>query len=305
MMTERWRRFVHKASWLILLITLALCLSTGWAGPPAFEYPSAVLDIYDADDSCWMGMDASGAFPARVVPEEWLVGPPPSQESAVTLPTDHWIDLAFSGRLVGGDGNDILLVETGKAGEQALLFITDGADQEYLLTKVMVENSAKQDLSRIGIDFDGVVLPFVPRVVRLVALDLGGQSPGFDLCNIRARVSHDCGVKACCPNPVSGATGVSPYTRLMWTPGDSAGGHVVYFGEVASEVRAGAAAVRRPPQPPDANTFEPSALGLGRTYYWRVDEIRDQGSGVGDQASEPLNPEPWPLTPEPCSARAA
>ena len=262
---------MQKASWLILLTALAVCAGIGWAKPPVFEYPSAILDAYDADGSCWTGMDASGAFPVRVVPEQWLVGPPPSEDSAVTLPTDHWIDLAFSGRLVGGDGNDILLVETGKAGEQALLFVTDGAEQEYLLTNVVIANSSRQDLSHIGIDLDGVTLPFVPRAVRLVALDLGGQSPGFDLSNVRARIAHDGGAKAGCPNPVPGSVGVSPYTKLTWSAASGAGGHAIYLGPVAGEVRAAAAAVRSPVQPPDANTFQPPALGLGRTYYWRVD----------------------------------
>ncbi|MCX5645877.1 MAG: LamG domain-containing protein [Phycisphaerae bacterium] len=291
-----------KASWLILLTVLAVCAGIGRAKPPVFEYPSAVLDIYDADGSCWTGMDASGAFPARVVPEQWLVGPPPSVDSAVTLPVDHWIDLAFSGRLVGGDGNDIVLTETGRAGEQALLFVTDGADQEYLLTKVAIGTSMKQDLSVLGIDLEGVLLPFAPRAIRLVALDLAGQSPGFDLSNVQARVSHDCEAKASCPNPVGGATGISPYAKLTWVPGCSADRHVIYFGEVASQVgrasphdvseRAGTLALQYPPQPRDANTFEPPALGLGRTYYWRVDE-----AGVGDRGSGTLTPgDVWSFT---------
>jgi len=270
---------MYKVGGLILLLVLPLGAGTGRAEPPALEYPSAILDLHDADGSCWTGMDAAGAFPARVVPEDWLAGPPLSPASAVTLPTDHWIDLAFSGRLVASDGNDLLLVETGKAGEQALLFLTDGADQEYLLTKVVIESSAQQDLSHIGIDLDGVTLPFVPRAVRLVALDLGGQSPGFDLSNIRARVSHDCGATAGCPNPVSGAVGVRPYTKLTWSAGSATEGQVVYFSPVAAQVRGAAAAVRYPVQPADANTFEPLTLGLGRTYYWRIEEIGDQGSG--------------------------
>ena len=262
---------MHKARWPILLTVLVLCAGIARTEPPAWEYPSAILDLHDADGSCWTGMDAAGAFPMRVVPEDWLVGPPLSPESAVTLPTDHWIDLAFSGELVGGDGNDILLVETGKAGEQALLFVTDGADREYLLTRVIIENSAQQDLSPIGIDLDGVALPFVPRAVRLVALDLGGQSPGFDLSNVHARVSHDGGAVACCPNPVCGAIGVSPYAKLTWSAGNGAGGQAIYLSPVAAEVRNAAAAVRYPVQPADTNTFQPPALGLRRTYYWRVD----------------------------------
>jgi hypothetical protein len=263
------------------LVVLVPGASAGWAEPLAFEYPSAILGLHDADGSCWLGMDASGAFPVRVVPEEWLVGPPPSPESALTLPTDHWIDLAFSGRLAAGDGNDILLIETGKAGEQALLFLTDGADQEYLLTNVVIDSSDKQDLSQIGIDLDKIVLPFVPRAIRLVALDLGGQSPGFDLSNARARVSHETGVKAGCPNPVHGATGVSPYTQLTWTPGYAPNGQTIHLSPVASErVSSERLAAAAPPLPPDANSFEPPSLGLGRTYAWRVDAIAGVDANV-------------------------
>ena len=271
---------MHKAFWLVLFASLALCTCTERGGAAVFEYPSAILDLYDADGSCWTGMDASGDYPRRVVPEKWLVGAPPSEKSAVTLPVDHWVDLAFSGRLVGGDGNDVTVVETGKAGEHALLFVTDGADHEVLLAKVSIANLMTEELSRIGLDLDGVRLPFVPRAIRLVALDLGGQSPGFDLSRMLARVSHDCGVKACCPNPVSGATGISPWTKLTWAPGTSADGHVVYFGQAASQVRAGWAGVRYPPQPRDVNTFEPPALELGRTYYWRIDEVAGPGANV-------------------------
>jgi hypothetical protein len=233
----------------------------------------AILDLYDADKSCWVGMDAAGIYPVAVVPRQWLVGAPPSEISAVTVPADHWVDLGFSGGLVGGDGNDILLVETGKAGEQALLFVTDGGDREYLLTKVVIETAMTQELSHIGVDLDDIALPFVPRAVRLVGLDMGGQSPGFDLGSVQARISHDGGVKTGCPNPISGARGVEPGVQLSWAPGASASRHRVYLSEVMSQVRAGAAAVAYPPQPGDVNTFDPPGLEFGKTYYWRVDAL--------------------------------
>jgi hypothetical protein len=181
---------MRNGKWLILPMALMLCAGPGWSAA-VFEYPTAVLDLHDADMSCWIGMDASGTYPVTVVPRRWLVGAPPSEQSAVTLPADHWADLGFSGEIVAGPGDDILLVETGKAGEQALLFVTDGADREYLVTRVSVELAMTQELSSIGVDLDGVTLPFVPRAVRIVALDLSGLSAGFDLCSVQARVSHD------------------------------------------------------------------------------------------------------------------
>jgi len=271
---------MHKVAWLILAAALVACADSGRAGPVAFEYPCAILDVHDADHSCWTGMGTSGSYPMPIVLERWLVGAPPSAESAVTLPVDHWIDLAFSGRLADGDGNDITLVETGKAGEQALLFVTDGSDQEYLLTRVAVANLAIQGLSHIGVDLAGLSLPFVPRAVRLVALDLGGQSPGFDLGTVQARVSRDCGPEAACPNPVCGAKDIHPNVKLTWLPSCSAEQQVLYLGAVESEVRQETPVVRYS-QPPDANSFEPPALRLGETYYWRIDGLAAmEGSAV-------------------------
>lgn len=258
---------------LILLTALILCACPEPAGSAVFEYPSVLLDSHRADGSCWKGMDASGAYPATVVPTRWLVGPPLSEESAVTLPADWWLDLGFSGGLADGDGDDILLTETGKAGEQALLFVTDGADREYLLTRVEIEPVMRQELSHVGIDFNDLVLPFVPRAIRVVGLDLGGQSPGFDLSCVVARLSHDCGARAGYPHPVSGARKIEPDAWLTWVPACSADRQAIYLSDRESLVRTGAAAARRATLPGDANTYDPSGLELGRTYFWRVDGL--------------------------------
>lgn len=271
---------MHKANWLILLAALAFCACAGWAGSAVFEYPSVILDLHSVDNRCWVGIDASGRYPAPVIPERWWVGPPLSERSAVALPTSHWVDLGFSGRIAGGAGGDILVIESGKAGEQALLFLTDGADQEYLLTKVVIESTRENELSRVWLDTGHLDLPFEPRGIRLVGLDQGGQLPGFDLCSVQARISRDCGIRACCPNPISGTGGVAHDVQLNWAPGSLADQHVVYFGEVASQVATGAAAVRHPSQARDVTTFDPPDLQLGRTYFWRVDGLGPPGQGV-------------------------
>jgi hypothetical protein len=265
---------MRKGMWLAVQVALALCARCGWCGSAVFEYSTVVLDAYDADESCWTGIDSLGRYPARALPEQWLVGPPLSAELAVTIPTDHWVELGFSGELVEGDGDDIVLVETGKAGEQALLFVTDGGDREYLLTKLVIESTMIQELSTVGANLAGIELPFVPRAIRLVALDMGGESPGFDLGYARARVSHDCGVKACCPNPINGADRIDPNAQLSWSPGSAAQGCVVYLSEVETQVEAGDSRVRHGPLPVDANTFDPPGLQLGQTYCWRVDGLR-------------------------------
>jgi hypothetical protein len=84
-----------KKGCFLALAVMSLALPPGgavWAEDGAFEYPCYLLDAYDADGSCWTGMDAQGRYkgPIRVVPQRWLIGPPPSEKSGVTLPPDHW-----------------------------------------------------------------------------------------------------------------------------------------------------------------------------------------------------------------------
>lgn len=261
---------MRKGIGLVAGITLVLCARCGWGG---FEYPNAVLDAYDADESCWTGIDVLGRYPVRAIPERWLVGPPASAESAVTIPADHWVELAFSGEIADGDGSDIVVTETGKAGEEALLFVTDGGDRECLLTKLVIESAMTQGLSYVRADLAGVALPFAPRAIRIVALNMGGQSPGFDLGYAQARVSHNCGVSACGPSPIHGAVRIDPNVRLTWSPGFPARRQVVYLSDVKSQVEAGDPAVRHGPFGGGASTFDPPGLRLGGTYYWRVDGL--------------------------------
>jgi hypothetical protein len=223
----------------------------------------------DADGN-WHGPDSQAGV--LVVPKLWLAGPPPSDMSAVSIPEDHWIHLAFSGRIVDGAGANIIIEESGKMGEQALVFLTDGGEQEYVAALAVAENTNRQESTRIEIDLADNPAPFIVRGIRIVGLDRAGGSPGFDLASVQARISHDCGRQAAYPNPLSGAAGIGRDAQLCWTPGCSARGHRIYFSAVESEVRSGSPKALYPLQPHDANTFQPPELELGRTYYWRVDE---------------------------------
>jgi len=249
-----------------------------------FEYPCYLVDAYDGDGSCWEGMDTDGNYrgPIRVVPEQWLVGPPPSEKSGVTLPPDHWVEVRFRGPIVDGPGDDLFLIELGPVREQARIFLTDGAGEEYLLGMATSGSvGGGVDPTEISFDIAGLVLPFEPRAVRILGIDRGGGAPGFDIASVRARLSTDCGDAACCPVPVDGARNVRRDAVLSWSPGQSAEEHVVYFGTDLADVDANAAAVSAPRQPQDANTFDPCGLELGTTYYWRIDEVDDSHTQPG------------------------
>jgi len=260
------------------LTSTGLCLVLALAGitlarQTALEYPYYLLDVYNPDEDCWYGMDIEGRWPLPVVPEQLLVGRPPSGLSGVTIPTDHWVELKFRGRLIDGPGDDIFLIELDAVDEQALVFITDGSGREYLLGYALVPDIGSYEQTEIGFDIAGASFPFVPSAIRILGLDLRGGSPGFDLANVRARINADCGYTACNPSPADGAKNVSLDTVLKWSPGRSAEKHIVYFGTTLADVDESAIPVSSPPL--DAGSFTPSALELGKTYYWRLDEVND------------------------------
>ncbi len=267
-----------KKARLLTSIVIYLILTSGGVTLPqetSLEYPYYLLDVYNPDEDCWYGMDVNGIWPVPVIPEELLVGRPPSELSGVTIPTDHWLELKFRGQLVDGPGDDIFLIEQDAVDEQAFVFITDGSDREYLLGYAFVPDIGFYEQTELGFDISGVSLPFVPSTLRILGLDLRGGSPGFDLANVRARINADCGPGACNPYPPDGAKNVPIDAILNWSTGDSAKQHIVYFGTALTDVDESAAPVTNPTQPQDANSFDPSGLELGRTYYWHVDEIND------------------------------
>ena len=263
-----------------LTYSLVLCLipvlfNVALAQKALLQYPYYLLDVYNPDDDCWYGMDIDGYWPVPVIPEQLLIGPPPSDVSGVTIPSDHWLEFKYRGRLINGPGDDIFLIENDAVNEQALVFITDGSYREYLLGYAFVPDIGIYEQTELGFDIAGISFPFEPSSIRIVGLDYRGGSPGFDLANIRARIDPDCAYAACNPNPPDGAKNVPIDTVMKWSPGSSAQKHVVYFGTALTDVDENAAPVNKPTQPQNANSFTPPALELGKTYYWRIDQIND------------------------------
>lgn len=87
-------------------------------------------------------------------------------------------------------------------------------------------------------------------------------------------------LKASVPDPANGADNVSQNPTLGWVPGQRAAEHVVYFGEDHDDVADGAQStyqgtVTEP-------NFNISSLTIGQTYYWRIDEVNESNTWVGD-----------------------
>ncbi len=83
-------------------------------------------------------------------------------------------------------------------------------------------------------------------------------------------------VKAYQPAPADGAEGLPVGASLSWTAGLNAVEHQVYFGASFDEVDAGAATADMGKVAETA--FTPDMLRVSTTYFWRVDEIRADGS---------------------------
>lgn len=80
--------------------------------------------------------------------------------------------------------------------------------------------------------------------------------------------------KANTPDPTDGVSGVPHIYTLSWMPGDKAVSHDVYFGESYDDVFAATDPDVLPGRGNQAGTtYGPLNLELGKTYYWKIDEV--------------------------------
>jgi hypothetical protein len=104
------------------------------------------------------------------------------------------------------------------------------------------------------------------------------------------------------PRPADKATDVLRDVIPSWTPGSFAKTHDVYLGAALADVTN---ASRTNPlnvlvsQGQDANSYDPpGVLSLGKTYYWRIDEVNAVPTTIfkGDVWSFAVEPFSYPIT---------
>ncbi|MBP7051471.1 MAG: hypothetical protein KBE65_10695 [Phycisphaerae bacterium] len=89
-------------------------------------------------------------------------------------------------------------------------------------------------------------------------------------------------VHATNPYPANGSASAPQTPVLSWTAAPAAAQQDVYFGEDAAAVAdadATTAGIYQGRQDAAESTFEPGDLEWNKTYYWRVDEVNDAGTG--------------------------
>ncbi len=125
------------------------------------------------------------------------------------------------------------------------------------------------------IDFAGAPVKFVRLTVNS---NWGGILNQFGLSEVRF---FSIPVQAREPDPTSGATDVELDLILGFRAGREAASHNVYFSDDQQAVIDGTAPVTTVTE----TSHGPLALDLGKTYYWRVDEVNDAqtpSSWLGD-----------------------
>ena len=112
----------------------------------------------------------------------------------------------------------------------------------------------------------------------LSSLDYDGRNPGKTTLTARATG------KAYNPTPADGAFHEDTWASLGWLPAESAVSHDVYFGENYDNVNDGTAETFVGNQPAAFIVVGfpgfpyPDGLIPGTTYYWRIDEVKDDGT---------------------------
>jgi hypothetical protein len=108
------------------------------------------------------------------------------------------------------------------------------------------------------------------------------------------------GAKARDPNPADGETDVHPDADLSWTAAPGMDSHDVYFGTDQTAVANATILSDEFKINTVFTSFDPGRMDLGKTYYWRIDEIDGQDVFTGDvweftvhngKAKNPLPPD--------------
>lgn len=101
-------------------------------------------------------------------------------EGSLALPTNSFVTVGFLNASVRDKpGNDIAVEELTNVGERAEVYVSSDGSDFVLLGIAAAGRTSAFDLASIGFT-DSV------EAVRIVGLDTGGGTPGFDVLNVRA-----------------------------------------------------------------------------------------------------------------------
>ena len=120
--------------------------------------------------------------------------------------------------------------------------------------------------------FDVIAFGGVPaKYVRLnISSNWGGILMSYSLSEVQFDMIP---AQARTPEPADGAAGIVPNAVVAWRAGREAGQHTVYVSEDQAAVADGSASTLT--SSTNSADLSPLDLGMGTTYYWRVDEVNE------------------------------
>jgi hypothetical protein len=194
--------------------------------------------------------------------------------SAMTDPGPVWIQYEFDAvyklqqMLVWNHNTDVEPVIGFGAKDVTIDLSNDGTVWTPLGTPVHLAQAPGTAgyAANTTVDLGGAAAKYV-RIT--IAANWGGLLKQYGLAEVRFLVIP---VTAREPQPAAGATNVDPRTLLSWRAGRDAAKHQVYLSTDANEVRKGTALAGTVTE---ASFDASSGLQLGKTYYWKVNEVND------------------------------
>jgi hypothetical protein len=115
------------------------------------------------------------------------------------------------------------------------------------------------------VDLSGVEARYIKLTVNS---NWGGILAQYGLSEVRFFYVP---IRARAPKPAAGATDVARNVTLNWTAGREAAEHNIYFSDDEQAVIDGTVPVMAVAE----TSYGPLSLDVGKTYYWRVDEVND------------------------------
>jgi hypothetical protein len=208
------------------------------------------------------GLDANGMHSATVA-DMWLTS---------MTDEDPWIEFTFDQpyllrEMVVWNHNSALEPDVGFGIREATVEYSLDRTEWISLDPVEFAQASGQegDGANSTISFDGTVAQYV-RIVPIS--NWGGVLPQYGLSEVRFLYVPVWAREA---EPATGRTGVAPDVTLDWRSGRQAATHQVYLSDDEAAVVEGTVPVVQVTEP----SYQPDPLHLGRTYYWRVDEVNE------------------------------
>jgi len=213
--------------------------------------------------------------------------------SPVTTRTENTIDHDWSsGEVAGGLSDSVSArwttdLEAPLTETYQLITTTDDGVRLWLDGRLIIDNwtdhGTEDDIATVNLtagQFYRLKMEWYDKSGGAVAR-LAWQSPSISRQVIPAGVLQ-LPVHATIPYPAAASVHAPQTPILSWTAAQVAARQDVYFGQDAdavAEADVTTAGVYQGRQDAAISTFDPGELEWNTTYYWRVDEVNDAGSG--------------------------